>query len=639
MPQGFLVYTNFLREHRTTKPPDEDIARIQVQCSKAENITLPELVDIISQGGTCRMCAIDGNTDDAFISGQCFALDFDNIEYININGKRQKRPLPPSKLHGATFSINKATEKGMPPFCCYPTFSNNRPPYNVERFRLLFVIDRPLFDSEQWRHVMRKIRSCFPEYATDASCLNPSKLFFGTDQGIVYTDYKAVLSADRLLADYVPPKATEAPQKPQKPPRSPRRHTNGSGTMKAVEAIRKHDANYLRRKLGRNQKTVFDNRADFFSFIYRKINLAKLLEVEERKPFSCILPSHGSQDEHPSASVFRETRFSSGTWQYKCFSENKTLNVKQLIELLGDFDSEYKALEFLKSVYNLEIRKTAWAIEQEENIDQIIDCITRTDEYGFRMICPTANYTTRNCQQLFIRILCIARSCIYPERTSKSGNIIFFMSIRQLAKASGKGSIDKVNKYLKLLLYHGLIETVPDEAVPKAFLKKALEGRKNGHNHVTFFSIPSWVYKTTQAIEAQGQKWKANNYRINAISYEVFYRTEGAEIAGKLYPQTAHYTDQKGQKHQKKTGRKADQRHQQIAAAVLEAIETKGFCTEQEVISTLGIMGTVAADTQVKRSMTDILNTYGLRKVRASKALKQRFCIDSKGYPSIIIPK
>lgn len=627
------VYLNLLDEQRTTKPDAvKDAPIIQNKAVHPVLVTLPELLEVIAHGGTFRPCAINGSGNKDFVSGQLHALDFDNLQ-------SKTTPLPKEQQITIDEAIKKASENGFVPFAAYHTFSNFNNPFNLEKFRLLFVADHPTTDRNQWEFIQSKVRNIFPTYQTDKATQSPQNLFYGTNQGIYYTNLEAVLNTEALLMDYRPPKESEAHQKPQKPPRSPRRHTNGSGTMKAVEAIRKHDANYLRRKLGRNQKTVFDNRADFFSFIYRKINLAKLLEVEERKPFSCILPSHGSQDEHPSASVFRETRFSSGTWQYKCFSENKTLNVKQLIELLGDFDSEYKALEFLKSVYNLEIRKTAWAIEQEENIDQIIDCITRTDEYGFRMICPTANYTTRNCQQLFIRILCIARSCIYPERTSKSGNIIFFMSIRQLAKASGKGSIDKVNKYLKLLLYHGLIETVPDEAVPKAFLKKALEGRKNGHNHVTFFSIPSWVYKTTQAIEAQGQKWKANNYRINAISYEVFYRTEGAEIAGKLYPQTAHYTDQKGQKHQKKTGRKADQRHQQIAAAVLEAIETKGFCTEQEVISTLGIMGTVAADTQVKRSMTDILNTYGLRKVRASKALKQRFCIDSKGYPSIIIPE
>ena len=636
MPQGcFSVYTNFLREHRTTKPdPKKDTTRIQVQCSKPENITLPELVDIISQGGTCRMCAIDGNTDGGFISGQLFGLDFDNTEK---NDQGQTQPLPKSKFHGATFSINKATEKGMPPFCCYPTFSNNRPPYNVERFRLLFVIDRPLFDSEQWRHVMRKIRSCFPEYATDKSCMNPSRLFYGTDQGIVYTDYKAVLSADRLLADYVPPKATEAPQKPQKPPRSPRRHTNGSGTRKAVEAIQKHDANYLRRKLGRKPKTLFDNRSDFFNFLYKGIDLAELLDVDQGKPFSCILPSHGSQDEHPSASVFRG-RF--GEWHYKCFSEGVTLNTKQLFEVLGGFTSEYAVLEFIKAVFNVQIKKTAWAEEQLTNLDEIMRCISGTDEqHSFRTLCPTANFTTRNCQQLFMQVLLIAKSTIYPERTSENGNIVFYMSVKQLAKASGKGSVDKVCKYLKLLQYHGMIEAVPDEEVPKAFLRKAIEGQRNGQRHINFYKVPSWVVQRTQYIEAQGQRWKANGYRVNGISYEAFYRTEGAEVAGKLYPQTAHYTDLKGQKHQKKTGRKADQRHQQIAAAVLEAIETKGYCTEQEIVSALGIMGNVAADTQIKRSMTDILNAYGLLKIRANKALKQRYCIDSKGYPSIIIPE
>jgi len=635
MPQGFSVYTNFLREQRTTKPdPKKDTTRIQVQCSKPENITLPELVDIISQGGTCRMCAIDGNTDGGFISGQLFGLDFDNTEK---NEQGQTQPLPKSKFHGATFSINKATEKGMPPFCCYPTFSNNRPPYNVERFRLLFVIDRPLFDSEQWRHVMRKIRSCFPEYATDKSCMNPSRLFYGTDQGIVYTDYKAVLSADRLLADYVPPKATEAPQKPQKTPRSPRRHTNGSGTMKAVEAIRKHNAAYLRRKLGRNQKTVFDNRNDFFNFIYKGIDLADLLDVDQGKPFSCILPSHGSPDEHPSASVFRG-RFQE--WHFKCFSEGVTLNTKQLFEVLGGFTSEYAVLEFIKAVFNVQIKKTAWAEEQTTNLDEIMRCISGTDEqHSFRVLCPVANSTTRHAQQLFMQVLLIAKSAIYPERTSDSGNVIFYMSARQIAKASGRGSVDKVNRTLKLLQYHGLLQQLPDEQVPKPFLRKALEGRKNGHNHISFYQIPSWVYQTMQAVEAQGEKWKANKYRMSGISYEMFLRSEGEEVAKRLYPQTSEFIGKDGKKHQKRTGRKADQQHEQIVAAILEAIETKGYCTEKEIISQLGNMETVTSEVQLKRSLTDIMNTYNLVKVRANNGLKSRFSIDCKGFPNIILPE
>ena len=60
-------------------------------------------------------------------------------------------------------------------------------------------------------------------------------------------------------------------------------------------------------------------------------------------------------------------------------------------------------------------------------------------------------------------MLSIARNNIYSEKfANNDGEIVFFVSYKRLAEYLGKGNsqkkIDKVNKYVKMLIYflHGL---------------------------------------------------------------------------------------------------------------------------------------------------------------------------------------
>ena len=43
------------------------------------------------------------------------------------------------------------------------------------------------------------------------------------------------------------------------------------------------------------------------------------------------------------------------------------------------------------------------------------------------------------------------------------------------------------------------------------------------------------------------------------------------------------------------------------------------------------------ADIQLKRSINEILDSYGLKKIRANKAIKEQYKIISNGYPLIIV--
>lgn len=610
------ILCNYGSTKYTHKPPATEMGNIQSELSVPGTIEIQKLADLLGNGACFRPAAIRGTHDTDFLSQQVYGLDFDNENNDIIEPVQ---------------AIETAKKAGVPPSFAYLTFSSTE---QKPKFRLIFCASAAEHDRKKRDYIQQYLMALYGD-AIDSKCGNPARLFFGTDKGILYADYAAVFDSEHILRGYRPdqPKQTEKRRTPksqratQRPPIS--------GVNHSIEAIKTHNSECLKRKLSKKQ-LIFDNRKDFFDFIYREIDLAELLGVDPKKSFSCVLPTHGGEDIHPSASVF-VTR--GGTWKYKCHAEGISLNVKQLIEVIGNFNSEFQALEFLKSIYNLKIRETAWSIEQRENIDSILFALSTSDERSFKALCPTASANTRNAQLIYMQILSIAKNAIYPERAAENGNIIFYMSTRQLAKSAGKSSIDKVSKYLKMLIYHGLLEIVPDENVPPAFLKKTVSGTKNGHAHISFYQIPSWVYQHIQHIERQGQRWKTNGYRLNGISYEMFLRTEGAEIAGRLYPQTSRYTDKGGEVKQKGTGKKSDELHEIISGVILDRISQNGYCQEKEIIEILGrTYGKNITDIQLKRSLTDILNCYQLRKIRATKVLKIKFSIISKGYPSIIVP-
>lgn len=614
------IVCNVDRTPHKEKPAGQQIAIIQTESAKPEEIDVQSLFNIILSGGTFRPAAINGNSDKGFLSQQIIAIDIDN--------STDKKPIEPADRIAPEQAISRAEKKGLHVNFCYPTFSDSKA---LRKYRLLFLLDVPIYD-RALRDRIADFMAGLYNPAADSKCTNPSRLFFGTDRAAILEDTDHINSLDSiisLLPDEVPKKKPQKATEPRKrgtlytKPCTP--HKNGN-----IGLIRQGNVEELRKRLGHKKTKVFDNTEDFLKYVY-SLDVGELLEVGTPKSFSCIFHT----DNSPSASIFTTE---SGNQCYHCFSCGVTMNIKQIIEELINATSEYKSLEFIKAIYNLSVKETSWSIEQKANIDSIINCMTSTAGNGFTDICPTAAKTTRNASYIYLTILNIAKNNIRPEKVSDE-NIVFPMSIRQLAKATGKSSIDKVSKYVKMLLFHEMLEIVPDEKLPEEVLRIA-NAKRTGekHCHTNFYQIPSWVYKRTQLIEKQGQRWKNQNYRLNGISYELFYRNESPEMALKLFPQTATYTTKAGEQIQKNTTKRADDLTLLLSDILLHQIEKSGYTTEAAVITEAGRRkGYKLAEIQLKRSVNEILDTYSLEKIRANKITKEKYGIDTKGYPLIII--
>lgn len=613
------------RTRYRAKPEPEQIRKIQFSLEKPQGIETEELFSIICSGGSFRTAAINGSSDKGFISQQIFAVDIDNA--------KDKSPLPERERLTPEQAVEMAKAAGLTANFIYPTFSDSPA---LRKFRVLFLLDMPISEAELRSQVADYITNLFGA-AADSKCRNPARLFFGTDKPPILTNTEEINRIERIM-----PLLPEAPKaKPHSNNTEQRKggtlynKPKNSHSISNIDLIRAGNIEELRKRLGGRKTTVFDNSEDFLKHVYSELDIAELLEIDTPKSFCCIFHN----DKHPSASIFRDKY---GNQRYKCNSANcgVSMNIKQIIEALQDAKSEYRAFEFIKAIYNLRVKETAWSKEQTANIDSIISCMTSTAGNGFSEICPTAAKTTRNATLIYLQILNIARNNIFPEPIENSEqNIIFTMSIRQLAKAVGKSSIDKVSKYIKMLVYHEMLEIVPDDEIPRHLLNRA-NAKRTGekHCHTNFYRIPSWVYKRTQLIEAQGKRWKNQNYRLNGISYELFFRNEGAVMAKKLYPQTATFITKSGEEVQRKTTKKSDEMTMILSDALLQQIQKSGYTTETDVINEVGNKtGYKMADIQMKRSINEILDSYGLKKIRANNTLKKRYGINSNGYPLIIV--
>lgn len=193
---------------------------------------------------------------------------------------------------------------------------------------------------------------------------------------------------------------------------------------------------------------------------------------------------------------------------------------------------------------------------------------------------------------------------------------MFFVSNKKLAEHLGKGNsqkkIDKVGKYIKMLIYHDLIRIFDNNKIPKDLLAKAIGIQKSYGltNRVNYYAIPSWVIQQLKMIESNGIHWRDKGYRIDGVSFDMFYRSEGFEVAASLYPQYKKKKNEYGEIVDRTTTKASDDRTMKIASVILDCIQREGYCTEKEVVYILGSQYRYeVTEVQIKRCLNEIMDT------------------------------
>ena len=608
------------------KPQGKQCGWVQKSLTQV-NITIENLADALVHGASFKPGVLaGGNKAENWIEQQLYGLDFDD-------GIRIEE------------AYNKVISLGITPCFMYTTFSHKE---EHHKFRMIFCNDTVITDG----NIRDKLQATLMGIigGIDEVCFNRDRLFFGgKGHTVLYPDYDIRINAESIIEKYWNDDFEQYISN-AKPKSKKKKDSTAAGiknkatdTVKErstyenlnVKAIKEHDIEYLRKVLA-HDPIEFENKNEFWDYIYSELDIAELIDIDDPRSFCCVL----HDDHNPSANIFTTQN---GVQKYRCCSENLTLNIKQLIELLGDFKSEYKAIQFIMNIYNLSIKESQWSIEQRENIDLMISNITLNK---FKELCPQADKNIKYAKDTFLMMLSIARNNVYSEKFSNDdGEIVFFVTNKKLADYLGKGNsqkkIDKVSKYIKMLIYHDLIRILDDEQIPKELLFKAIKYSgtdKRQGNHVSFYAIPSWVIQQLSTIENNGVRWKEKGYRIAGVSFDMFYRSEGFDVAASIYPQYKKKKNEYGEIVNRTTTKASDERTLKISEVILQCIQRKGYCTEKEVVYILGNKYRYeVTETQIKRCLNEIMDSYGLKKVKANKVLKEQYHIKSDGYPNIII--
>jgi hypothetical protein len=212
-----------------------------------------------------------------------------------------------------------------------------------------------------------------------------------------------------------------------------------------LKALRDRDFKFLNERLN-NSPIEFDNESEFWKYVFR-INMSELLGFQYSRSIKCVF----HQDNKPSASVFCNE---DGIWFYKCHSGKcgHAMNIKDFVEKIGNFQSEFRAVEFIKNIYNLSIKESKWSIEQKSNLDSIL---YKIDMNTFSELCPQADKNTKHIQNLFSILIHIAKDNIYGENYMNSnGDAVFFVSLGELARLTktAQNNPNRISQRLSVLI-------------------------------------------------------------------------------------------------------------------------------------------------------------------------------------------
>ena len=501
----------------------------------------------------------------------------------------------------------------------------------------MFTSNRIITDYDTAKNIQLILINLFK---SDPHCKNLNRVYYG-GKSIVYEDYNSVLDVDVLLKKY----ENYIIEDGEKTVQDNRCNINTNYLVQKtqtptkdsinynIQAIKGRNIDYLHTVLSIDGEVELQNEQDFYDYIRTEINLAELLGIKYANNFKCIVHN----DNNPSAGIFKAN---DGAYMYNCFGCGFKGNIIHIIQMLTRLKT-YQVLDLIKEIYNIEIVKTDWQKEQVRILKTNREMLLNGDLQNHY---PEVYKLVRRYIPQLVVMHDIAIMNVRDENfTDNNGDIVFFISNNELAKLLDQRQPTRMNQRNVLFAFLKLLKRLDKNEIPPEDLEKALQIQKkyNHHKLVNYFSLGDYdVFKMKKAQE-RVEMWNKNSMSMGGLSYEGIYRTFGYEVASEVYPQ--HKTkfmkiDNKYEEVDRTTTEASNDRTIEIVEVMMSEIRRKEYATENEVIDALrSKYGKGFIHKQIKRSLQEILDGYGLKRVRANKELKDKYSVVSKGYPFIII--
>ena len=610
------------------KPTGFETGGVQKRISQTE-IEIEDLAIGLCNGMTCKPALLNGTKSVDWVQQQVFALDFDHDTTIEKE-------------------LQNCNRLGIQPVFGYTSFSHSEEEHH---FRLVFLTDEVITDVDKRNKLQITLIKTFDK--SDKVTFDCTRIFYGGKGKFpIQPNYDARINADDIIEKYYKDEYTikDKPKsiKSKKKVTSENPLTN-IDYMQNIDAIKSLNVDKLKGLIGKLKVTpnkedinnlllsggissyeveskqiqefepshIFKSENDLYTYI-NHINLGEYLGIYDNT-VSCILPDH--EDNTPSAHIYYTD---DGTPIYKCFGCGSARTITTITEELANC-TRREAIEFIKKVYNIELVQSDWTIEQKQ---LLIDCANYLDTTDFKETFPELAKVIR-IRKLHIQKMLIHFTQYVNEDLQINGKPLFFASYNTLMEVCDvkKDNKSSFTKSITLFTLLNMLDKVELNCIPVEELNKAKHiSAKYGFKKLTnFYQFGEYGFKQFKDSERMAKVLIENNFSLKGLSREYVLRTFGIEVADKVYPQY-RYENKKG------TSIKSDKLTLKLSEKVLDTIKKKGYILEKDV------RGKGKIEVQWKKSIQEILDTYGLVKVKASKDIKEKYNIPAEiPYQSFII--
>lgn len=589
------------KHHYQKKPEGYEVGRIQNSLI-ATTLTVEQLANELTSGATIRPgVLVGGRSAECWQCQQVFMVDIDE---------------------GATLddTYERFMRAGITPVFAYESFSST---VEHEKFRFVFVTSEVITDGTT-RDRLQAVLMKIARYA-DASCKNRDRLFFGTKQGVRYPCYDARMDALQIIDThwsedcivYLPTakqkKTGIAVAKEQMQLQKVCSIPVGN---KCYDAIRSLDAEAHRDAISGSFADTIITKDEYNGFL-KHIDLGEYLGVPaDGSKFCCILHS----EKHPSASIYT---VNDGTQIYHCFGCNAKYGIVSLTQRIAHCTKK-RALEHINAVYGVALASTQWEKEQADLLRKEAAYVTSEafqQEYHDL-------YLLMRTRRKDLRLILEAVIPYLNQNRIINGKPYFYVSYTDLMRICNKKSKQAVVQSITLFVLVGLMEKVDPHMLPTDMQLKASKAcdRYASGKVTNFYQIPAYCKELFIECNERAKQLRKKNITMKGLSREYILRTFGVEEADRVYPQY------RSENRNDNYFNLSDEKTRKLGQRVMEKIRNEGFVQEKDIKDS-GYWDNI----QWQRASNEILRQYRLKRLRTNKGIKQKFSIDSNGYPFIIV--
>ncbi len=614
-------------DHRfKEKPQGKECGWVQKSIKETE-ISIEDLAVALANGATFKPSVLaNGNKAENWYCQQLFGLDFDDGTEIE-------------EAYG------KAVELGIKPCFIYTTFSHKE---THHKFRMIFCNDTVIIDGDLRDRLQATLMGVIG--GVDEVCFNRDRLFFGgKGKTPLHIDCQARINAEDIISWYWSDdfkryiSGNKQKKHTVKQADTKTEIKNNYKALDNTDAICSLDVELMQERLGIkwdksdtnkedlllsvSPKSHCDGKHDIGGSIYQFSSEAELYQYINSLDlydylgvtagmFHCILPNHN--DNAPSAHIYTTD---DGTQIYKCFGCNQSRTIISITEQLAHCRRS-EAINFIKQVYKIDYKPSEW-VERQRQL--MIDSALYLDSEEFKETFPQINKLIRT-RKSDIKSILMHMTKHISDGLQYEGKPLFFASLTSLMKICNRKDKTKMSQSVTLFALLNMLNKVDLNCIPDEELNKAKQiSAKYGFKKlVNFYQVEEYGYTTLENSERIANTLLDNNITLKGLSREYILRTFGTELADRVYPQYK-FENKQG------TTAKSDNLTTDIAVYVLDTIKSQGYVFERD-INTNGTVGI-----QWKKSIQEILDSYGLKRVKLNKELKTKYKIECGGYPCIII--